>query len=595
MTFIIDTDAGFEKREERKAIEESLKRFKSNLQESSHSQLMILDLKDKGQVHMDRTKPRFVPVSELSPTVWGRSDRSQAVCLKCVMNHVVDGINSLHSASDDTSELVIITEGKIEETEYELETIAKTIEKRNISLKVILYPYYPFSNIDAIRQLVSKVKGVLYLVPYSPSHLSNQMKLFDAFDSVMPSKADVLISRKEFDPSVSSVEFQFDLDQSVIGSNTEVIAQLFSSSHKEDLSSPSFSLTSPNRSREFTTKSREFREKEKGFFVSLKTESQGSWKLHYDRQSNDSVMIASTYIRTHGKEGSIKAKCILTEARSSAPPAVHVIVSQSGHPHLVQGAHVDVTLTDDRGNVLSNGRNLQLFDDGLANPDVTQGDGIYSRYLTEVNRNGFYGAQVRIRSGMETRLHTGSTDVPGLECCGSSVPKPTRLTDSKGVYHLERIINCGFLYVNTNFNPEDHVFRISDLKVESVDAIEREVEVSYSSPLTSIETISARLFQDEQFDQIRSNFEKGIPVSTSSSPGHVSSPSSSFHRRNHAFGVSYSSAGIYHLAIKVTGINGRSTISNIVTFFMPADPATLTTEGKDFSSPSFFFIRDSIA
>jgi len=492
-----------------------------------------------------------------------------------------DAVNGLYSNQDTTSELVIITRGEVSDQDVKLDSVARILLEREISLKVILYPYHPQANTLALRELVSKVRGKIFFVSPSSPSISSQMKLFDAFDSLLTNSAELLLGRQEFDPNTKTIDFEFEVDQSVIGPKTELVAQLFSSNDREDYSGPSFSLIAPNNSKTFTTKSSEYEENGNRFVVSLKSASLGRWRLHFNRKHNDSLMIAVAYIRTNRNEEVITTKCFVSEATTTSPPAVHVLLSQNGHFSPVQGAHLEVSLTNDKGIPYNNARNLPLFDDGLANPDITHGDGIYSRYLTEANAIGYYGVHVRVRSGVQTRLHSGSPDVRGLECCGSSVPKPTRLADhsSKSVSHLDRIISCGFLHVREAFNPEEFVERISDLKVESVNLEDRQVGVSFTSPSSPSTSISVRIFSDSSYDHIRENFEDGRSVLGSSG---LDSFSSSLHRRTYTYSLPFPSAGIYHLAIKVTGSNDRSTVSNMVSFFMSADPATLTTECKHF-------------
>lgn len=637
--------------------------------------LLTLDMKDSRQVHLsDRATPYWSVKNDFTPTVWGRVKENPVdpICLKCVMDVFENSLTGLKNPSDLTSDLIIITEGNIIDSELEIETIARTLVTRGINLRIVVFPYTRESNIEGLKRLVSQVRGSsIHLIPRTTSGLdgenghrvttslredlspiSLQLKLYDTFDSFLSTNQNVQIARRLFlasGPAIlpRMIDFTFDLDSSLISSNMELVAQFFSSAEKEDFDGPFYSLVSESTLSgsgsgptttiyTYTTKSREYRSAEKAFVIPLNSVSPGKWKLSFHDYNNHSF-IGVAYVRVSGKNRHpIQGQCVIQplfiEGDRITPPSVHLVLTKDHS--LVQEAVVDVSVVDDQGSVIA--RELPLLDDGLASPDATGGDGIYSRFLLESHKKGFYNVQVRVRSkdnngsgspSTHTTLHTGSTDVSGVECCGSTVPKQTRSPSDRSatVHHLERLIDCGWMYLDQDFSPDDYVDRISDLRVEYVEKASRRVAVSFTPPPLTTSTPSAeqqyrltiRVFPHHDFSSIRESFESRgellLSYVTSSSDLSTNLPSTlgtagvsiggNRDRITHVFNITnYKVEGIYHLAIRVTGL-GSLTLhpsspaaaqtstghadrpymtSNIVTFFLPTDPSLLTTEGEFF-------------
>ena len=575
VAFIIDTNDSTEKN----IIQAALTRFQSTIKGTEYAhECIILDLKSSQEFH-NGDPLTFDRPSDMKAVIWGK-EVNEAINLHNIMIDLNRRLFDQRLKQDVTADVILITSGNITNTNTEaLERIAETIKRLQLDFKVIIYPYRSASAIHSLRTLVNMVNGKLFLIPDSSSAVVSLMRLYDAFDYMLPTN-DMLIHRQEFNSGDNNINFGFEIDKSVTGS-TKLVAQLHHSSAGEDIFGPSLTLLKPDN-RKFTSKSSGV-ELAHGFVVPLHKHSSdtGKWELHFERKSNKSLMIGSAYVRSPSKSDVITAKCILSEATDSLPPAVHVFVSTNGPLKLIQDAQVDVTLTSDDQIV----KTFPLYDDGLANPDVTQGDGIYSRYLYEANRLGFYGVEVRVKSKVDqTKYYEGCRDVAKMTCCGSSVPNITLFGSNEKpekIFHLQRIVNCGFLYVKRDFNPEDHVDRISDLKVEGVSKSERQVSVSFTAPSRST-SMTASIFTDSQYDRIREHFDEGTPVS----PGYDFSQTMPRRdretRNNYKLSSHHWSEGIYHLAIRVGEPNGHHKISNIITFFMPTDPSKLTTEGKHF-------------
>ena len=121
---------------------------------------------------------------------------------------------------------------------------------------------------------------------------------------------------------------------------------------------------------------------------------------------------------------------------------------------------------------------IRLMDSGTGYPDMTQGDGIYSAYLTTFSSEaGFYSLAVRARDGNGAARIPSTALSPALadsDCCGSrypvtsTIPTPsfTRIVMGSSFYLTQGIpyfIRDGVPVMSDLFPPS----RITDLRVAS--------------------------------------------------------------------------------------------------------------------------------
>ena len=88
-------------------------------------------------------------------------------------------------------------------------------------------------------------------------------------------------------------------------------------------------------------------------------------------------------------------------------------VLQADNP--VLDARVTATISEPGGDI-----SLQLRDNGLASPDVTEGDGVYSAFIQVFAR---YTGYHSVRVSVDTMRGVGGE---GGRCCGSSVGRGER-------------------------------------------------------------------------------------------------------------------------------------------------------------------------
>ena len=534
----------------------SLIRFSSGLPPSS--QLLMLDMKDEHSIHQQ--SPDWTTQKDGLSPIWGRdsSSKGRALCLKCV---VQEFLSKLGKVEGDSADLIILTPGVIQDSEQDVTTISESLITKGVSLRVVVYPYSRkrAPHLEPLRELVSKVRGSIHLVTEAiHSPVSSKLLLFDVFDSFLTNNPHIRIARQTFQLP-GQVDFRFSIDQSLLSKDIQLVT-FFSTSSGEIDSGQNYYLKSS--SEKLTTKNNEYNAYNHNFLVPLESRGAGDWTLHYSSQRND-TLTGFAYARLSGHHTPITVKCYMTDYMANvsvpedgSPPTLFVFVSQDLN-QLVQNARVEVTLTDDLGNVIPSVKDILMIDDGLGTPDITKGDGIYSLYLTQLTEPGFYGVHVTVRSDeYVTKLQESLSSDDDADCCGSVVPEHRQ--GNKPIHHLERYHDCGQIYLTEKYTSDNFVGKMKDVRIESLDVKDRKLTLSWSPPPGNFRTFELRMFTDQNFNAIRNDFESGHYITQ------YNFHSVDVERRGQIpIAIESPSPGNYYYAFKVVGTT-TSTISNIV-------------------------------
>lgn len=574
LAFIVDTEESLKNN-----IFSSLIRFSSGLPPSS--QLLMLDMKDERIIH--EQSPEWTTQKDGLSPIWGRdwSSKGKPLCLKCVVEEFLMKLKSVEVEDRSSADLIIVTPGVIQDSEQDVTTISESLITKGVSLRVVVYPYKKARapHLEPLRELVSKVRGSIHLVTDSIHPVSAKLLLFDVFDSFLTNNPNIRIARQTFQVP-GEVDFKFSVDQSLLSKDIQLVT-FFSSSTGEIDSGQNYYLKSS--SEKLTTKSQEYKASGHNFQVPLESRQAGDWTLHYSSHRNDNLT-GVAYARMSGHRTPITVKCYMTDhmanvfvAKDGSPPTLFVSVSQDLN-QLVQNARVEVTLTDDEGNVIPSASNLAMIDDGLGTPDITKGDGIYSLYLNELSEAGFYGVRVTVRSDeYVTKLQQSLSMEDDADCCGSVVPE--RRNGNMPIHHLERYHDCGQIYLKEKYFSDNFVGKMRDVTVESIDLTERKLTLSWSPPPGNYNKYELRVFTDKTFNEIRNNWELGEYITQ-----YAFNP---YDKQKTRLVVPISSkvAGTYYFVLKVSGAL-TSTISNIVSVHMGPDRKNMVSPGMfAFSCP----------
>lgn len=228
----------------------------------------------------------------------------------------------------------------------------------------------------------------------------------------------------------------------------------------------------------------------------------GSWAYTIDRYNGDPQ---PHFVQVMATAKSTSAPVVLARAwirspignKGRGPMILYVEVKKGELP--VSAALVEATVT--RPDVQCNGTNnrcretFNLFDTGSGDPDVTKGDGIYTRYFNVagsgagaykfdivVTDNGNTAYSLSDNYMLDNGVGENSENDAGARCCGSFVPVPSKQPLSP----FQRVLPTQTVFV-TQEQVEGNraaivsdLGNIGDLKAEVMDAMK--VRLSWTSP-----------------------------------------------------------------------------------------------------------------
>lgn len=123
--------------------------------------------------------------------------------------------------------------------------------------------------------------------------------------------------------------------------------------------------------------------------------------------------------------------------------AVYVEVTRGDSPVLGAAVKMDIKVELNNGSVLAvTNSSMDLVDNGLGEPDIVGGDGVYSRYLTRYPAPGRYSFSIFVddNNNQAEYVRAGGPAVKkppkaGVStCCGSTVPLPANRKKKIGVF-----------------------------------------------------------------------------------------------------------------------------------------------------------------
>lgn len=168
------------------------------------------------------------------------------------------------------------------------------------------------------------------------------------------------------------------------------------------------------------------------------------------------------------------------------PIVIYVEVKKGELP--INEALVEVIITHQEstcGMTAKCEQKLRITDTGSGDPDITKGDGIYTRYFYPNGKAGTYQFDIEVTDNGNTAYSLPDHYNPELytaiepSCCGSHIPHPSK----QPLPSFQRILPTLTVFVNeqqlTNDIP-DGVGHIGDLKVESADT--NKIKLSWTAP-----------------------------------------------------------------------------------------------------------------
>ncbi|XP_001850631.2 calcium-activated chloride channel regulator 1 [Culex quinquefasciatus] len=250
-------------------------------------------------------------------------------------------------------------------------------------------------------------------------------------------------------------------------------------------------LTSPNGN-VYTSRS-DARSLVKQLMISAVLNETGTWTYTIDRFNGNPQPHYVQVIATPRSKYApvIQARSWIHQSRSGGPPIIYAEVKKGDLP--VSSALVEVTVTrPDKvcqagtGMVTECREKLKLLDTGAGDPDITKGDGVYSRYFNaeEFGGAGAYQFEVTVSDNGNTAYSLSESASYGVNptnskrCCGSAITIPLK----QPLTPFQRTLQPMTVFVTLDqLNDENRrlVGRISDL---SADVEGRKVRLGWTSP-----------------------------------------------------------------------------------------------------------------
>ncbi|XP_055625136.1 calcium-activated chloride channel regulator 1-like isoform X2 [Toxorhynchites rutilus septentrionalis] len=250
-------------------------------------------------------------------------------------------------------------------------------------------------------------------------------------------------------------------------------------------------LTSPSGN-VYTSRS-DARSVVKQLMISAVLNETGTWTYTIDRFNGNPQPHYVQVIATPRSKYApvVQARSWIHQSKAGGPPIIYAEVRKGDLP--VQSALVEVMVTrPDKVCLAGSGmanechEKLKLLDTGAGDPDITKGDGVYSRYFNaeEFGGAGAYQFEVTVSDNGNTAYSLSESATYGVSksqparCCGSSIPIPLK----QPLTPFQRTLQPMTVFVTQeqlNDGNRRLVGRISDL---SADVEGMKVRLSWTSP-----------------------------------------------------------------------------------------------------------------
>ncbi|XP_065576990.1 calcium-activated chloride channel regulator 1-like isoform X3 [Artemia franciscana] len=407
-------------------------------------------------------------------------------CLTCAINKAIETLEFGGKLAGGNSVIIVTTPLRGMDLDS-IEVATSIATQKNVKLSVIAFN----ETFEGHSVLTSKTNGYFGIVPLNvlppELHLTMLTRLVDELLAALHHQAthpnqeiEIPITIHEKASNTTSIiEGTFTLDRSI--ARDVLFAVYFYDQIKTGVRK--IQITAPDGT---IYSSRSDEHKPSNYFTpGIQITEPGLWSYVVERDGTSKqphiVKVTTRQFSAHGEKLSVKIFTSVETAEGNAtiePIKLFAEVKQGRQP--VLNAKVEATVTS---NQHSFAVPIPLFDNGNGDPDVTENDGIYSRYLPYIlgNRTEYsisvsvhgyedqtfsvYDSSLRDQNQRSKRAISLDPAIVPM-CCGSSVTIPSHL--KKPISTFSRI-TVGPLLVASGYASEDLIppGRISDLYVTS--------------------------------------------------------------------------------------------------------------------------------
>lgn len=411
------------------------------------------------------------------------SDNLKAGCLNCAIKDAVDMLNDRTKLNGPANNVIVVIAAGIE-TFTEVNKTMEKVKKSKIKIATINYPTIMRANL--LNKLAEETSGVAYTVFEKKLNVETTLLstyfelrnvLYDIvqnFYSGSSSDLPIEIHRKRItDDGRSSITGSFMLD-STLGKPSQFTFFTYNSV------TPlirSLKLISPSH-QAFTERNDRFIDF-KMIGLTANISETGTWTYVVEPYPGNPqphfLQVTATPISPTSPV--VRARFWTHRNQDNGPLILLVEVKKGELP--VLGAKVEVTVTKPEINGSYPHKNtFELLDTGSGDPDITKGDGVYTRYFNAGdNGPGLYNFEVIVDdNGNTAYTWTESGEVSEKPCCGSVISS----TGVTPVSPFQRVLPRKTLMI-TEKDLSASGGRIGDLKVQIIPE-DMKARLSWTSP-----------------------------------------------------------------------------------------------------------------
>ena len=492
-------------------------------------------------------------------------------------------------------------------SETKVTEICRKLRDFNVKLKIILFPvltdYYSMDSRKHSSQLfeaaisvtggqVFNIREDIQSLTYKSS-MSTAFQIIQALGTVLTdhsgdtSQSYHLIREQVFNDlgnTPKTVSFEFQIDESMSNRDLRVyfIQSRVDPVHDTDVVLNDFKLYDPSHTETLAEKFKDTFGYIQGFKLNVKNMF-GVWNFtgQVSPKSGDSLVAVAEFSTTRFDDDVITAECWLNtniEFKHSDGPIIAYVNLRDSLGGLVSDVSVELfwTLHPEKPGLNSTYDKILMIDDGKGDPDITQGDGIYSQYIVNIRNMGYYTVNAVITSDKNilvtkdfgsTSLSTNPEHKP---CCGSKVRGTIQTLRGP----LKRTVECGSFLSTTNNNPADYPPNsVRDLQIETTDYDNRTVTLRWTSTGGDYTSSNVNRYEIKAFIGSENNPQKRREIkerfdSIGSQDIDIiaNSPKQSYGEEERALvKINSEEGGIYLFALRaVDHIERKSVVSNIV-------------------------------
>ncbi|XP_025837088.1 calcium-activated chloride channel regulator 4 isoform X1 [Agrilus planipennis] len=415
-------------------------------------------------------------------------DSIQPACLHCALRIAVGVLNEANKYRSAARNVIILIAPGLDQTK-ELDMAIEDAKKLKIKIATVNYPYIFRS--QPLDFLAIATDGAAFTVTEAKNNIETSLlttyfqltnvfySITERFYSGNPSDLPMEIHRRKLsDDGRSSITGSFVLEENM----SEPAKFMLYTHNAESPLIHGLTLISPSH-QEFTVRSESMLGVKIITLVANISEP-GTWTYTVERYSGNPQphfiqVMATPKSRTVPV---VRAKFWVHRNQPNGPLILFAEVKRGNFP--VLSAKVEAVFTkDDRNTTMPYSGTLELLDRGNGDPDITKGDGIYSRYFSAAPGGpGTYTFEVTITDNGNTAYTWMYSSKIGEDkpCCGSVVPTSSVQTLSPFQRSLppvtmvitsEDILKAGQIAVG----------RIGDLRVQ-VKPEDMKAHLSWTSP-----------------------------------------------------------------------------------------------------------------